>query len=151
MRSPVVSPVGARAVFSRVRPQTLLHSAILVGVVGASVLWFVGSGEHAPQLAARSDTGEALIPSGAPAARAENERVHTIYIVGSQDQAGTLCWSLEDGNRIRAEFGLSPMLDAIAVVAAPADGERLVQAIDDGNRIMVPGQRDVRVVNLAVN
>ncbi len=76
----------------------------------------------------------------------------TTYIVGSQNQANAVALGINDANTIRATTGLSPTVDTVLVVSSDAEAAAVVEAVLDGNRILVSlGEPEEYVVDLRGN
>lgn len=73
----------------------------------------------------------------------------TTYLVANQEQADAVALGINDANTIRATTGLSPTSDTVLVVSSDAEAAAVVEAVLDGNRILVSlGEPEEYVVDL---
>ena len=73
----------------------------------------------------------------------------TTYLVASQQQADAVALGINDANTIRAMSGESPTFDTVLVARSDAEAAAVLEAVADGNRILVTlGEPEEYVVDL---
>lgn len=129
---------------------TAAGSLVLAAIVGGG-LW-ARSGNHAPASPAAQAPAVVQAPAtGALAVRASDGGYtpHTVYIVGSEEQAASVWADINDANVIRNDLMLPPMLDEVVVAATPESAAAVIAGFEDGNRILAAlYQVENRIVDL---
>jgi hypothetical protein len=74
---------------------------------------------------------------------------HTVYIVGSEEQAASVWSGINDANVIRDNQNLPPLLDEVVVAQSDDEVAAMVAGFNDGNAILAAlyGAEN-RIVNL---
>jgi hypothetical protein len=140
-------------------PRGRLGRNILVAAAGSVILAAAAGGG----LWARSDRHESSAPAvqaaaavppvsaGSLAIRATNGGYtpHTVYIVGSEEQAASVLRGINDANVIRDSQNLPPLLDEVVVASSDEEASAIMAGENDSNAILAALYRvENRIVNL---
>ena len=116
---------------------------VLVAAAGSVVLASAVAGSFM----ARGNSNESAAPAVHAAVQQSTQPVsfshtagytpHTVYIVGSQEQATQITVALDDANRIRSNVGESPLMDEVFVAESDASAASVASAETDANAILV--------------
>jgi hypothetical protein len=61
---------------------------------------------------------------------------HTIYIVGSEDQAATVSAAISEANAIRSNMNEAPLMDEVVVAMSDDQAAAIESALTDSNGIL---------------
>lgn len=103
-----------------------------------------------------SESQPALLVAPAPivatlpfASAVPGQGPHTLYIVGSQAEAGAITAAIKDANAIRDNIGEPPVVAAIVVVGSRDEADRVVAGQPDANGFLAPdNQAGMAIVDL---
>ncbi len=95
-------------------------------------------------------TAPALVAPGLTISRLHDPyTTHTVYIVGSEQQAASVAAGINDANAIRDNLQLPPMLDEVVVVSSDEEAAVIVARENAINTILQSSYRvENRVVDL---
>ena len=149
MQSPTVPTPNPAARSPWDRAFAPLQIAVLLGIsiaalFGLRTIWDDREVTAPQSTAPKTDaSGNVQRPSGrAPRGAA------TIYLVSSEEQAAGIRIEIDQDNALRSASGLAPTPDDVLVARTAPTAALFLAAIADGNRILDPARRDVRVVDL---
>ena len=122
-------------------PKGRFGRKILVAAAGSVVLASAVAGSFM----ARGNSNESAAPAVHAAVQQSTQPVsfshtagytpHTVYIVGSQEQAAQITAAFNDANLIRSNINESPLMDEVFVAESDGSAASVVLAESDANRI----------------
>ncbi len=111
----------------------VLGGAVVLAAIGGASVWYRGGAAEESQVqavTAPATTGAAVRH---PAARSAP---HTVYVVGSEEQALAVSTALGESAAIRNAAGEPPLLDEVVVVNSDEEAAAVKDAMAELNRIL---------------
>ena len=124
-------------------PRRLGRNALLATLGGTIILAAVAAGAV---VVTRSDSSAPAAPPVAVAAAQPSftnvgasassaDAPHTVYVVGSEEQATLIRAGISDSDSIRMAVGEPPLLESVVVAASDDEAATALQAINEANVI----------------